>query len=31
MVEMLLEFSTSPDKGIDLCDFEKIMIATKLA
>jgi len=31
MVEMLSEFSTSPDKSISLQDFEKIMIATKLA
>ncbi|TRM69134.1 hypothetical protein BD626DRAFT_392819 [Schizophyllum amplum] len=31
MVEMLDMFSSSPDKSMDLSDFERMMIATKLA
>ncbi|KAF8271862.1 hypothetical protein EI94DRAFT_1719659, partial [Lactarius quietus] len=31
MVEMLNAFSTSPDKTMDLSDFEKMMVAARLA
>jgi hypothetical protein len=31
MIEMLEAFSTSPDKTMSLADFEKMMIAARLA
>jgi hypothetical protein len=31
MVEMVETFSSSPDKTMSLADFEKMMIATRLA
>lgn len=31
IIEMLEAFSTSPDKSMSLGDFEKMMIAAKLA
>jgi hypothetical protein len=31
MIEMLDAFSTSPDKTMDLSDFEKMMVAARLA
>ena len=31
IIEMLEAFSTSPDKTMSLSDFEKMMIATRLA
>jgi hypothetical protein len=31
IIEMLEAFSTSPDKTVSLSDFEKMMIATRLA
>lgn len=30
-MEMLTEFSTSPDKSVSLSDFERIMMVAKLA
>jgi hypothetical protein len=31
MIEMLEAFSTSPDKTMSLVDFEKMMVAARLA